>query len=83
MSFSPDSSCPSYEKESLAGDKSDSGDEHLMNERMLPPPITGRGGGPRTILDSYGTLVCGIPPDHAIGQETMFETPPCYIEGQG
>jgi hypothetical protein len=27
-----------------------------MNELMLPPPLTGRGGAPKTILDSSGTF---------------------------
>jgi hypothetical protein len=80
VSFSPDRSCPSSEKESLVGDESDSGDEHLRNEQMLPPPLTGRGGAPRTILDSSGTLAFGLPPDHAIRQEVMFETPPAILK---
>jgi hypothetical protein len=83
MSFSPDRSCPSSEKESLDGDESNSGDEHLRNEQMLPPPLTSRGGGPRTILDSYGTLAFGLPPDHAIRQETMFEMPPAILKEKG
>jgi hypothetical protein len=83
MSFSPDCSCPSSEKVSLAGDESDSGDEHLRNGGMLPPPLTGRGGGPRTILDSSGTLAFGLPPDHAIRQETMFKMPPAILKEKG
>jgi hypothetical protein len=50
---------------------------------MLSPSLTGLGGAPRMILDSSGTLAFGLPPDHAIRQEVMFETPPCYIEGEG
>jgi hypothetical protein len=80
MSFSVDCSCPSSEKESLVGDESDSGDEHLRNERMLPPPLTGLGGAPRTILDSFGTLAFGLPPNHAIHQEVMFEIPPAIFK---
>jgi hypothetical protein len=80
MSFSPDRSCPSSEKDSLVGDESDSGDEHLRNERMLPPPLAGLGGAPRRILDSSGTLAFGLPPDHAIRQEVMFEIPPAILK---
>jgi hypothetical protein len=73
MSLSPDRSCPSSEKESQVGHKSDWGDDHLVNERMLPPPLTGHCGAPIMIRDSYGTLVFGLPPDHAICQEVMFQ----------
>jgi hypothetical protein len=50
---------------------------------MLPPPLTGRGGAPRTILDSYGTLAFGIPPNHVIRQEALFETPPATLKEKG
>jgi hypothetical protein len=83
MSFSPDHSCLSSKKESLAGVESNLGDEHLRNERMMPPPLTGRGGGPRTILDSYGTLAFGLPPNHAIHQDKICEMPPAILNEKG
>jgi hypothetical protein len=43
---------------------------------MLPPPLTGPVGAPIMLLDSSGTLAFGIPPDHAIHQEALFEMPP-------
>jgi hypothetical protein len=76
MSLSPDRSCPSSKKESQVEDELDSGDDHLRNERMLPPPLTGPGGAPLMLQDSSGTVVFGLPPDHAIRQEVLFEIPP-------
>jgi hypothetical protein len=72
MILSPDGSCPSSEKELQVEDKSESGDEHLRNERMLPPPLTGPVGAPRMLLDSYGTVLFRLPHDHNIHQEVPF-----------
>jgi hypothetical protein len=42
---------------------------------MLPPPLTDPGGAPLMLLDSSGTLSFGIPYDHAICQEALFDMP--------
>jgi hypothetical protein len=50
---------------------------------MLPPPLTCRGGAPRTILDSSGTLAFGLPFDHIIHQDALFETPLTVLKVKG
>jgi hypothetical protein len=47
---------------------------------MLPPPLTGPGGAPLMLQDSSGTVVFGLPPDHAIRQEVLFEIPPAMCK---
>jgi hypothetical protein len=75
MSFSPERSCASSGKESQIDNESESDDEHLRNERMLLPLLTGPSGAPRMLPDSSGT-VFGLPSDHAIHGDVLFEMPP-------
>jgi hypothetical protein len=80
MSLSPDHSCVLSEKELAVDAESGNGDEELRAERNMPP-LAGPGGAPIMLQNSYGT-VFGIPPDHAIHQDVLFEMPPSISNEQ-
>jgi hypothetical protein len=54
--------------------ESENCDEELRAKRNMPP-LTGPGGAPRMLPNSFGT-VTGLPPDNAIHRDVLFEMPP-------